>query len=76
VALTLHPLGFTSSAARPHHATLSPPEEVLERDFFMSAPEALAFGLVDEVIEARPPAEAEALAQAAADGAAAGAAIF
>jgi len=33
---------------------------VLERDFFMSAPEAKDFGLVDEVIEARPPEELEA----------------
>ena len=33
-------------------------EEVLERDFFMSAPEALAFGLVDAVIQQRPPPQA------------------
>ena len=32
---------------------------MLERDFFMSAPEALAFGLVDAVILERPPAAAD-----------------
>ena len=37
-----------------------PAEEVLERDFFMSAPEAHAFGIVDEVIQQRPPLEEEA----------------
>ncbi|KAI3426189.1 hypothetical protein D9Q98_008566 [Chlorella vulgaris] len=36
-------------------------EDVLERDFFMSAPEAREFGIVDEVIEQRPAGEAEAL---------------
>ncbi|PRW44912.1 ATP-dependent Clp protease proteolytic subunit [Chlorella sorokiniana] len=35
-------------------------EEVLERDFFMSSAEAKDFGLVDEVIEHRPPAPEEA----------------
>ncbi|PSC73393.1 ATP-dependent Clp protease proteolytic subunit [Micractinium conductrix] len=45
-------------------------EEVLERDFFMSAPEAKDFGIVDEVIAQRPDAEAEALAQAGGAGAA------
>lgn len=34
--------------------------EVLERDFFMSAAEARDFGIVDEVIEQRPPAPEEA----------------
>lgn len=34
-------------------------EEVLERDFFMSASEALEFGLVDEVIKERPKTAAE-----------------
>ncbi|EFN56134.1 hypothetical protein CHLNCDRAFT_56121 [Chlorella variabilis] len=41
-------------------------EEVLERDFFMSAPEAREFGIVDEVIEQRPAGEAEALLASAA----------
>ncbi|KAL4448540.1 hypothetical protein ABPG75_005759 [Micractinium tetrahymenae] len=36
-------------------------EEVLERDYFMSADEARRFGIVDEVIEQRPPAEADAM---------------
>ncbi|KAL4423094.1 hypothetical protein ABPG77_005899 [Micractinium sp. CCAP 211/92] len=36
-------------------------EDVLERDFFMSAAEARDFGIVDEVIEQRPPAEADAM---------------
>lgn len=36
-------------------------EEVLERDYFMSATEAQRFGIVDEVIEQRPPAEADAM---------------
>lgn len=45
-----------------------PAEEVLERDFFMSAAEARGFGLVDEVIERRPAAETEEIAaHAAAD---------
>ncbi len=34
---------------------LSVIEEKLERDSFMSAEEALAFGLVDQVVESRPP---------------------
>ena len=41
-------------------AALRCAEEVLERDFFMSAEEARDFGLVDEVIEHRPKAAAEA----------------
>ena len=40
-----------------------PAEEVLERDFFMSAPEAHAFGIVDEVIQQRPPLDEEGGAQ-------------
>ena len=36
--------------------TLEAIEQKLERDSYMSAQEALAFGLIDEVVENRPPA--------------------
>ena len=37
-------------------AAASPAEERLERDYFMSAEEALGFGIIDEVIQQRPQA--------------------
>ncbi len=46
---------------KPHLQPQPNAEDVLERDFFMSAAEARDFGIVDEVIEQRPPAEADAM---------------
>ena len=43
----------------PHPHTHSPPEEALERDYFLSADQALEWGLVDEVITHRPPPQEE-----------------
>lgn len=46
---------FTApSTPHPHSPCRPCAEEVLERDFFMSAEEACIFGIVDEVIEQRP----------------------
>ena len=48
-------LGSCSLSSQPFDAIPSSSETALERDYFMTAQEALEFGIIDEILENRRP---------------------